>query len=102
MSSKSYMSGKSQQAWAIFNANRAGSEVQISEARPFCLVCNKKSPYRTINFQWNRQNNEKVSVNSKDYREHQRTCDISIMFIYLMVSKLIYLFMDKETNNCLH
>ena len=41
-------------------------------------------------------------MNSKYYQEHQRTCNILIKFIYLMVSKLFYLLMDgKHLINCL-
>ena len=37
-------------------------------------------------------------MNSKHSRENQCTCDI-LMFIYLMVSKLLYLHMDMEIYN---
>ena len=39
--------------------------------------------------------NEKVTVNSKYYREHQRI----LMFIYLMASRFLYLLVDWETFN---
>ena len=51
---------------------------------------------RSKNLQSYRLSNEKVTVNSKYYPEHQHTCDI-LKFIYLMASKLLYLVMDWET-----
>ena len=45
----------------------------------------KSKIIRTTNLQLNRSNNEKVIVNSKYYREHQRTCDI-LMFMSVMAS----------------
>ena len=53
---------------------------------------------RSINIQWNRKNNDKVTVNSKYYREHQRSCSI-LIFAYLMAPKLLYLLMDWEIFN---
>ena len=43
-----------------------------------------------------RSNNEKVTVNSKYYCEHKRTCNILMIFTYMMASKLIYLLMEYE------
>ena len=54
-----------------------------------CLV--KKKVIRSANFKSNMQENEKVTVNSKYCREHQRTRFILIMFTYLTTLKwLIY------------
>ena len=41
--------------------------------------------------------NEKVTVTSKYYHEHQRTGIFLIKFTYLMSSKLLYLLKDEET-----
>ena len=59
----------------------------------------KKEKNGSANFQWNRSNNEKFKVNSKYYREHQRTCNILITYTYLMTTILIYLLMDCEKLN---
>ena len=77
-------------------ARKISEKRLIFSARTFCLVKKKKS-FDHSGFQLNRWNNEKVTVNSKYYQEHQRTCDILIKFTYLMVSKLLYLLMDCET-----
>ena len=61
----------------------------------------KKEKNGSANFQSNRSNNEKVKMNSKYYREHQRTCNILITYTYLMTTKLIHLIMDCEKFNWL-
>ena len=67
------------------------------------LFCEKeKNNIRFASLWLNRCINKKTTMNSKYYREHQRSCDISIMLTYLMTSKLSYLHMDCETFNCLH
>ena len=38
-------------------------------------------------------------MNSKYHREHQRNCNYSITFTYLMTSKLIYLHMDYKISD---
>ena len=60
------------------------------------LPSKKEKIIRSTNLWSNRQGKKKVTMNSKHHREHQRTCDI-LMFMYLMVSKLLYLLMDWET-----
>ena len=52
----------------------------------------------STNFQSNRWNNQKGIVSSKYYCEQHRTCNI-LMFIYSMMSKLIFLHVDCETIN---
>ena len=67
------------------------------------LFCEKeKNNIRFASLQLNRCINKKTTMNSKYYREHQRSCDFSIMLTYLMTSKLSYLHMNCETFNCLH
>ena len=88
------------QAWTEYapDADRARSGVQnLWDEHNFSgvkiLPRKKEKIIRSTSLQSNRQNNEKVIVKSKYYRQNQCTCDI-LMFIYLMVSKLLYLLMD--------
>ena len=59
----------------------------------------QKQFIRSTSFQSNRENNEKVTVNSKYYHEHQPICNILIKVTYLMAAKLLYLLMDLEIFN---
>ena len=67
----------------------------IFRAHKFYFLKKKKSGHIQI---YNRIGKamKKILVNSKYYREHQRSCDI-LMFIYLTASKLVYILMDWET-----
>ena len=68
----------------------------IFRARKFCLTKKKKSLDLQIYIDLDKT--MKKLVNSKYYRENQCTCYI-LMFLYLIVSKLLYLLMDLETFN---
>ena len=63
------------------------------------LLSKKQKTVRSTRFQANKQNIEKVTINSKYYHEHQATCNILIKFTYLMALELLYLLMDWETFN---
>ena len=63
------------------------------------LPCQREKTIWSTDFHSNSWNNEKVTVNSKYYHEHQRTCDILIKFTYLIASKLLHLLIDWETFN---
>ena len=64
----------------------------IFRACTLCLVKNKKIPLDLQVFSRIGKKNEKVTVNSKYYHEHQPTCNILIKFTY-------HLLMDWETFN---
>ena len=85
--------------WARSGAWNLWSALKFSGAH--ILPC-KKKPSRPTNFRSNRWNSEKVIVNSKYDHEHKWTCNILIMFTYLMMSKLTYLLIDWEIFNYLH
>ena len=57
----------------------------------------KRKTIRSEDFQSNTESSEKATVDSKYDCEHQYTCNILIMFFYLMISKLIYLLSEHET-----
>ena len=81
------------------DANCVCSDVQcLWDA--YILPRKRESNIRYAKFQpKTMKNNERATVGSKYYREHQRNCNILIMFTYLMTSKLIYIIMDCETFN---
>ena len=78
-------------------ARKTSETRPIFRASKLCIVKKKKSLDQQI-YSRIGKNDEKVIVNPKYYREHQRTCDILVL-IYLKASKLLYLLMDWETFN---
>ena len=68
----------------------------IFRAPTFCVVKSKK-PLDLKIFSQIEKIVKMLSVNSKCYHEHQPTCNILIMFTYLMVPKLLYLLRNWET-----
>ena len=86
------------------DADRARSGVQnllryAGFSGVYILPWQKEKSFRSGNFHSNTWNIEKGKVNSKYYRERQRTCNILMIITYLMMSKLIFLLMDCETLN---
>ena len=93
-------------AWCQFGAHGHAKAliwcVLVFRVHTFCFVKKRKITLDLQVYSWIGVLTKKTTMNSKYYREHQRSCDISIMLTCLMTSKLSYLHMDCETFNWLH
>ena len=77
-------------------ARKTSETRQIFWAHKFCFVKEKSLDLQIYSRIGKAM--KKVIVNYKYYRENQYTCDI-LMFIYTMVSNLLYLLIDWDACN---
>ena len=85
-------------SWLFLIVLSLFAKLIYSGLNKFCALCKQEKIVKSINIQSNRWNNEKATVTFKHYREHQRACN-NLVFIYLRVSKLLYLLMDWKAFN---